>query len=54
MKDFTFIGDEMDDIKCTSKEDYKIIIKEKVIKAAFDSYMNVKQKHSKLALINEV
>ena len=53
MKYGFLIGEKMDEnlIKSTSKEEYKIQIKEKVKQAAFEQYIKMKESHSKL---NEV
>ena len=50
MKDFDFIGTEMDEeiIKSTSKQEYKNKIKQQVKEAAFKEFMKIKQNHSKL------
>ena len=49
-KDFEFIGIEIneDDIRLTPKNAYKKKIKQLVQKAAFNYFMNLKSKHSKL------
>ena len=52
-KDFDFIGIKMDEekIKATSKSAYKRAMKLFVRKAAFQYFMTIKEKHTKLEKI---
>ena len=49
-----FIGEKIIEnlIKSTPKNEYKEKIKEKITKVAFESYMKMKENHSKLAEVN--